>query len=903
MRNQPAGAQSADDTHATENLYSTPAAWSRQPTFQQASQIRDRAPPTLTGAEVSAGGYHRVGDGSNTSTQFTNMAPFVNQTLRRGMFDSAAGARTTGGTWQSSAPGSDSTWAFQNTGATHGQLVGAVPSNMVPHGSAQFGNGQTDPHYGQQQGYSGTSDDGRPIHLQTQTGMPAVSLHSQPVMPYSGSGRSTEADYASRMGNLSNNQEASQAETSSRIQGGAGSKRASNHFSQAQEQTPHIRRRRRPPFSYAGLIAQAINSSPEGRLTLREIYQWISTQFPALYPMAGPESQGWQNTVRHNLSLNKAFKKQARTARDPPADNGTSGTGKGKGKGAGSGRRGKGGFWTLDPVRGAALLNSSASRGDGGDDEDRDRVKDESSSTHDRAREASSASSSMAASGAGHPTGTSSSHTSTTAGTPSFPSVLLPRLRTDSPSGAGNSANAFDRHQLNAPPGPGHGHIFPLGVPPTPQTAPLQPAVYPSLSFDASGRPRGYTIGTTDQVREQAWLSAGGPSQNAVAGIAYGFAYPLDGTGSERYGARARHQTTTGVTSMPTSTFGGSPQGIPATQAYPPNFPQQRNHPQWGGGGASSSNGSIGPGLAMGGFGNGANGGNGTGGTAPMLFPSGTNSASSALQNSLSSSSSSAGVRGLIAAGEGATARLPQDGQTGRQGYGLGVPHPSASGTFHVPPGSAAIGPSAHNSSLATVPGVADVPAVKRIGLNLPAPSQQLGSPPSGGGASPPKMGIQRAGSTSAGAASHVLKPRRQHSFINEVLDCLETACGPIFDALETESNGGVSFPDTRMNRLGVTAAISRALLPYRHDPTLPHYALGQEIASSSASPAPDAAPSPGMLRRSSFATDTDGEAEIGSGSDEEGDDEEGLVGGASKLLGTGRSKGRIESIVELLLP
>ncbi|SPO40504.1 uncharacterized protein PSFLO_05986 [Pseudozyma flocculosa] len=112
----------------------------------------------------------------------------------------------------------------------------------------------------------------------------------------------------------------------------------------------HSRRRRRPPYSYSSLIAQAISSSPEGRMTLREIYTWISNNYPGMYPMTGPESQGWQNTVRHNLSLNKSFVKVARTAQDI-YDSCSSGV-----PSQSQAARGKGGWWTLDHSVAASQL-------------------------------------------------------------------------------------------------------------------------------------------------------------------------------------------------------------------------------------------------------------------------------------------------------------------------------------------------------------------------------------------------------------------------------------------------------------------------------------------------------------------------------------------------------------------
>ncbi|XP_078611594.1 forkhead box protein K1-like isoform X21 [Branchiostoma floridae x Branchiostoma japonicum] len=103
--------------------------------------------------------------------------------------------------------------------------------------------------------------------------------------------------------------------------------------STSEESGAQVRDNSKPPYSYAQLIVQAITSANDKQLTLSGIYAHITKN----YPYYRTADKGWQNSIRHNLSLNRYFIKVPRSQEEP----------------------GKGSFWRIDPSCEAKLTEQA----------------------------------------------------------------------------------------------------------------------------------------------------------------------------------------------------------------------------------------------------------------------------------------------------------------------------------------------------------------------------------------------------------------------------------------------------------------------------------------------------------------------------------------------------------------
>ncbi|KAM6962776.1 forkhead box protein E3 [Aplochiton taeniatus] len=185
---------------------------------------------------------------------------------------------------------------------------------------------------------------------------------------------------------------------------------------QAEEhlQTGSRRRKRpvqrgKPPYSYIALIAMSIANSPERKLTLGGIYKFIMERFP----FYRENSKKWQNSIRHNLTLNDCFVK---IPREP-------------------GRPGKGNYWTLDPAAEDMFDNGSFLRR-------RKRFKRTDVSTYPGYMQSSSA------------------FTPTPMGRPAYPNTLYPAIGSNYGSQIGTSPHPAMLHHYQTSVGQGQPRMF-----------------------------------------------------------------------------------------------------------------------------------------------------------------------------------------------------------------------------------------------------------------------------------------------------------------------------------------------------------------------------------------------------------------------------------------------------------
>ncbi|KAF1837173.1 hypothetical protein BDW02DRAFT_492083 [Decorospora gaudefroyi] len=110
---------------------------------------------------------------------------------------------------------------------------------------------------------------------------------------------------------LSNDYEHQQYSSRNKIQDHSGYQSPYSDLTRAS--TPHDDIPRHPDGTvidkeqpYAQLIYQALMNAPGRTMILRDIYDWFKANTDKA---TGSETKGWQNSIRHNLSMNGAFEK------------------------------------------------------------------------------------------------------------------------------------------------------------------------------------------------------------------------------------------------------------------------------------------------------------------------------------------------------------------------------------------------------------------------------------------------------------------------------------------------------------------------------------------------------------------------------------------------------------------
>ncbi|KAI5214025.1 Forkhead Box Protein H1 [Manis pentadactyla] len=111
-------------------------------------------------------------------------------------------------------------------------------------------------------------------------------------------------------------------------------------------QPPRRRKKRylrhdKPPYTYLAMIALVIQAAPSRRLKLAQIIR----QVQAVFPFFRDDYEGWKDSIRHNLSSNRCFRKVPKDPAKPQA---------------------KGNFWAVDvsliPAEALRLQNTALCR-------------------------------------------------------------------------------------------------------------------------------------------------------------------------------------------------------------------------------------------------------------------------------------------------------------------------------------------------------------------------------------------------------------------------------------------------------------------------------------------------------------------------------------------------------------